>query len=355
MKILSVVGARPQFVKLAPLSRAIRGCNEFEEIILHTGQHYNRNMSDNFFEDLRIPSPDYNLNIGSGKHGEQTGKMLSAIEEILIKELPRALVVFGDTNSTLAGALAAVKLHIPVIHIEAGLRSFNREMPEEINRVAVDHISDFLFAPTQTAMEHLQKEGLAAGSYLTGDIMVDAIQNNIDFAENRSTITDSLNLENNNFHLLTLHRPYNVDNPETLKKILAQLAQVDKKILFPIHPRTKKILQQNSISTSDNIILSDPLSYLDFIKLENHCAKIITDSGGIQKEAYILKKPCITIRFETEWVETVHEGWNILADAHSTNLAQTINSFTPPKTHPDIFGQKCAAKMVGIIKDKVAC
>jgi UDP-N-acetylglucosamine 2-epimerase len=353
IKILSIVGARPQFIKLAPLSKAIR--KFAEEIIVHTGQHYNQNMSKIFFEDLGIPHPDYDLEVGSGKHGYQTGQMLERIEHVLIKEKAKVVIVFGDTNSTLAGCLAAVKLEIPVVHVEAGLRSFNRSMPEEINRVLTDHGADYLFAPTETAMNNLENEGLKNRSYLTGDIMLDALQNNLKIANKKSEIISELKLKDIDYAVLTLHRPYNVDSIENLSLILNTIAKSKYKVVFPVHPRTKNILKQNNFKISDNIKLIDPLGYLDFIRLQNDSKCIITDSGGIQKEAYLLKKPCITVRPETEWVETVEAGWNILVGLDAEKLYNALNSFYPPNEQPSIFGEySCAEKMAEIIRSSIS-
>ncbi|MFU8859653.1 MAG: non-hydrolyzing UDP-N-acetylglucosamine 2-epimerase [Cyclonatronaceae bacterium] len=348
-KILSIVGARPQFVKLAPLSRRIR--EHFTEVIVHTGQHFDRQMSDAFFSDLNIPAPDYNLNIGSGSHGVQTGNMLMAIEEVLIKEKPALVVVFGDTNSTLAGALAAVKLHIPVVHIEAGLRSFNRSMPEEINRIATDHVSDYLFAPTPAAMANIEKEGLTARSTLTGDIMVDALLDNIGRARESSAILQNMKLEPESYSLLTLHRPYNVDDPVNLRAILTLLARTEERVVFPVHPRTRNIIRDHNIRIPENIITTEPVGYLDFLYLQSHSQRVITDSGGIQKEAYILRKPCLTLRPETEWVETVEAGWNRLIDYHRDDAAEQISHFIPPEDHLDLFGLDVAARMTGHFRE----
>lgn len=344
-KIVSIVGARPQFIKLGPLSREVR--KKYKEIIIHTGQHYDNAMSDAIFNDLEIPHPDYNLGIGSGNHGEQTGKMLIAIEEVILSEKPDAVIVFGDTNSTLAGAVAASKLGILSIHVEAGLRSFNRTMPEELNRIVADHTSDYLFAPTHTAMKNLGNEGLAAKSVLTGDIMVDSLQQNLQKAVN-STFNLSLP---DSFYLLTLHRPYNVDSISNLKEIFEKLSEIDKKIIFPIHPRTRNIVKSNNVTVPSNIIVIEPQGYSNFLHLEYLSDKIITDSGGIQKEAYLLKKPCITLRSETEWIETVEDGWNILLNTKSAELAEKISEFNPASTQKDVFGKNVAEKMASKIDE----
>lgn len=342
-KIISVVGARPQFIKLGPLSRAVRKNNS--EIIIHTGQHYDSAMSDAIFKDLDIPEPDYNLGIGSGNHGEQTGKILISIEEVLIKEKPDIVIVFGDTNSTLAGSLAAAKLCIRSIHVEAGLRSFNRTMPEEINRIVSDHTSDVLFAPTDTAMKNLATEGLEKKAVLSGDIMVDSVQQNL-----KKAIQVPLSAQiNGSFYLLTLHRPYNVDSASNLEEILQKLSTLNKQIVFPVHPRTRNIILKNNIPVPSNITVIEPQGYLSFLHLEYLSEKIITDSGGIQKEAYLLKKPCITLRTETEWTETVEDGWNILVNSDSENIAEIVNSFHPVSKQRDVFGTDVANRMADYI------
>lgn len=345
MKIVSIVGARPQFIKLAPLSKEIRKYHQ--EIIVHTGQHFDDTMSKTFFDDLKIPQPDYNLEISGGNHGEQTGNMLQKIENVLINDKPDLVIVFGDTNSTLAGSLAAVKLGIKTIHIEAGLRSFNRAMPEEINRIISDHTSDYLFAPTAFAIENLEREGLGEKSYLTGDIMVSSLDyaRSIVLFNNKSNVFD-------NYYLLTLHRPYNVDDPKKLSRILELLNSLNNTIVFPVHPRTRQIISKNNVPVDSNIKLINPLGYIDFIALQLNAEKIITDSGGIQKEAYILQKPCVTLRSETEWIETVKSGWNMLLNVETDNeIVEKIVTFVPPIEHPDLFGNNVSVKMVKIIND----
>lgn len=346
-EILFIVGARPQFIKLAPLTLRLPDNLDFK--ILHTGQHYDYNMSDQFFEDLHIPTPHFNLGIGSSTHGKQTGEMLTAIEKVLLEESFNLVVVFGDTNSTIAGALAAAKLSIPIIHIEAGLRSFNRTMPEEINRVVTDHTSDYLFAPTQIAMDNLKTEGLENKSIFTGDIMVDSLKDNLNLSSPKKRLFENLDMGVKDFFLLTLHRPYNVDDPEKLSTILDKLSHIDNPILFPAHPRTQQIIQKNDLIPDSHIKIIDPLGYLDFITLEATANKIITDSGGIQKEAYILKTPCLTLRPETEWIETVKSGWNILLDVENPDFLESILSFSPPGEHRNIFGENVADYMVEMI------
>jgi len=346
MKIFSIVGARPQFIKLAPLSARLG--ESHNEFIVHTGQHYDYAMSEQIFNDLGMRKPDIHLEIGSGTQASQTGKMMIALEEAMLKQKPDIVIVFGDTNSTLAGALAAAKLNIPIIHIEAGLRSYNKQMPEEINRIATDHISRYLFVPTPTAMNILKAEGLEQNAYLTGDIMVDTIKNNLEIALKKSTIISSLKLENKEFNLLTLHRNYNVDDPVILEHLLNELGQLGEKVIFPVHPRTRKMLP-NAFCVPKNIEMIEPQGYLDFIVLEHHAKRIITDSGGIQKEAYILCKPCVTLRTETEWVETVEEKWNLLINPSGNEIASRIIYFTVPGKQNEVFGNNVTEKMVSII------
>ncbi len=348
MKIFSIVGARPQFIKLAPLSKALSGLHE--EFIVHTGQHYDYAMSEKIFMDLGIRKPDIHLGTGPGTQATQTGEMMVKLEAAMLEKKPDIIIVFGDTNSTLAGVMAASKLNIPIIHIEAGLRSYNRSMPEEINRIVADHVSKYLFAPTQTAVDILAKEGLKKNIFFPGDIMVDTMKNNLGIALEKSTIIDEFKLGNEAYNLLTLHRNYNVDDTTILGHILKQLGELGEKIIFPVHPRTRKMLA-DSISVSSNIHMTEPVGYLDFIALENSAKRIITDSGGIQKEAYLLKKPCITLRTETEWVETVEEKWNLLVNPTSKNIAAKIESFKPPKKQKEVFGKNVTKKMVKIINN----
>ncbi len=349
MKVATIVGARPQFIKMAPVSKELR--KKFKEIIIHTGQHYDYEMNEIFFKELNIPKPDYNLGVGSGTHGYQTGEMLKKIEKVLIQERPDIVLVYGDTNSTLAGALAAVKLHIPVAHVEAGLRSFDRRMPEEINRVLTDHASDILFAPTETAVRNLENEGIKRGVYLVGDVMVDALLQNIEVAEMESKILEKLEIKKKEYLLVTVHRAENTDNREKLKSIVEALIESNEKIVFPAHLRTVKALKKfnlySLLESSNNIKLINPVGYIDILILEKYARKILTDSGGVQKEAYILKVPCITLRETTEWVETVQDGWNILVGSDKEKIKKAIKTFEPSeKTHKQRFGDGKSAKRI---------
>lgn len=351
MKIASIVGARPNFVKLAPVSRELQ--KTFDEIIIHTGQHYDYEMDRIFFDELGIPDPDYHLNIGSGSHGRQTGEMLKQIEEVLVKEKPDLAIVFGDTNTTLSGALSAAKLHIKVAHIEAGLRSYNRLMPEETNRVLTDHCSDYLFCPTPTAVEVLAGEGIREGVYLTGDVMVDILNECTDIAKSHSNIVEKLDLNSDPFILSTIHRAENTDNPRRLKNIVEALCDIGKSqvVVFPCHPRTEKQLKQNDLwnKLTDIIKVTQPVGYLDMLVLEMKAFKIMTDSGGVQKEAYLFGIPCITMRDETEWVETVNDGWNVLAGADKRKIIETIDEFKPKCKQTNVFGKGDASQNIAHI------
>ncbi len=349
MKIAQIVGARPQFVKLAPLSQLIR--QSHTEIIIHSGQHYDIQMNDVFFRDMQIPAPDYELNIGSGSQARQTAEMLGALETVLIDEKPDWVIVYGDTNTTLAGALAAAKLGLKTAHVEACLRSFNRSMPEEINRVVTDHVSDLLFCPTDTAMENARREGLLEKSFLVGDIMSDSLKLGLELAKGYSEIMKELSLQPGTFALLTLHRPYNVDDPRSLELILRGLDSLNKKIVFPVHPRTRNVLAGLDPESFKNLSFIEPLSYLDFISLMGAAEMILTDSGGIQKEAYIIGRPCVTLRSETEWTETVSSGWNLLLPIDSEGFPAAIENFTVPGAHPDLFGADVSKKILETLEN----
>ena len=339
MKIVSIVGARPQFIKCAPVSRELR--KEHEEILVHTGQHYDHGMSAVFFEELAIPEPDYNLGIGSGTHGRQTGAILGAIEDVLEKEEPEIVLVYGDTNSTLAGALAAAKMHVPVAHVEAGLRSFDRRMPEEVNRVLTDHASDILFCPTATAVRNLAAEGVTEGVFLVGDVMVDAMNHNRTIAEERSRILEDAGVRSGEYLVVTVHRPSNTDSRENMAAIIGALGEAGVPVAFPVHPRTRKFLLGYGLLAAmpENIRITEPLGYLDMLRLMAHAKKILTDSGGVQKEAYMLGVPCITLRENTEWVETVEAGWNVLVGAEGEGIVDAIRQFSPGFLQKKIFGE----------------
>ena len=365
MKIATIIGARPQFIKAAAVSRAIAKHNNLThnplpitcckapithypspitEIIIHTGQHYDDEMSAIFFRELEIPKPKYNLNIGSGTHGTQTGKMLSGIEDVLLKEKPDWVLIYGDTNSTLAGAVSAAKLHIPIAHVEAGLRSFNRLMPEEINRVVADHISHLLLCPSQVAVNNLSAEGISKGVKIVGDVMADALQFAARHIQTKADIKKKLQLQNQTYLLATIHRAENTDNKERLQNIISALNALEDTIILPIHPRTRKILHDMNLTLKPHVRIIDPVGYFDMIALEYSARMILTDSGGIQKEAYWLKVPCVTLRDETEWLETVENGWNILTGANSAKIIKAVKTFKSPAKHPQLYGNGKAAE-----------
>ena len=353
MKIASIVGARPNFIKCAPLSRELR--KEFNEVIIHTGQHYDYEMNKVFFEELNIPEPDYHLDVGSGSHGYQTGEMIKRIEEVLLKEEHDLLIVYGDTNSTLAGALAASKLHIKVAHIESGLRSYDKTMPEEINRILTDNCSDVLFCPTETSVENLKREGVTNGVYLTGDVMVDALKENIEIAEKKAMILDEMGLKPKEYYLATIHRAENTDDFERLENIVDAFCEIGN-LVFPCHPRTEKSLKGFGLwdRLVENTKVIKPVGYLDMLMLEKNARKVLTDSGGVQKEAYIFKVPCITLRDNTEWVETVEDGWNVLVGADEEKIVREANEFEPDNKQRNVFGEGDAsgriAKIVGELR-----
>jgi len=344
MKILTVLGARPQFIKAAAVSKVLR--TQHTEILVHTGQHYDENMSDIFFDELEIPRPDYNLCVGSGNHGHQTGTMLIKLEEIYEEVKPDLVLVYGDTNSTLAGALCASKLLIPVAHIEAGLRSFNKNMPEEQNRILTDHLSKYLFVPTNSAFKNLSNEGITKNVYNVGDVMYDGILQFTKIAERKSNILERLNLKNEEFILTTIHRAENTNDYNRMKNIIEALSDSGEKVILPLHPRTQKYIENYNLKLGSNINIIEPVGYLDMIMLESACKKIVSDSGGIQKEAFFMKKPCITMRDETEWIETVETGWNTIVGADKSKILDAILNFTVPKEQSNIFGDGHAAEAI---------
>ncbi len=360
IKIASIVGARPQFIKLIPIVKAINSSinnsYKIKHLIIHTGQHYDYLMNKVFFDELQIPEPDYNLEVGSGTHGYQTGTMLKKIEEVLLKEKPNIVIVYGDTNSTLAGALAAVKLHIPIAHIEAGLRSYNKLMPEEINRILTDHISTYLFCPSKTAVKNLKKEGIKKGVYLVGDVMYDTLLITLEIAKNKDhTIIQKLNLKPKEYALVTIHREENTTNFEIFNSIFSAIVEIANNgltVVFPVHPRTRKVINTifSDFSLPSNLLLIEPISYLDMILLEANSKVILTDSGGVQKEAFFLKVPCITLRQETEWIETVKLGWNTLAGTQKEKIIKAVFNLNKGKKYYLPYGKgKAAQKIVNKI------
>lgn len=352
MKLVSIVGARPEFIQAAPVSRALR--RRHQEILVHTGQHYDYLMSQTFFDELGIPAPDYNLEVGSGSHARQTAEILIRLEEVLLSANPDWVIVRGDTNSTLAGALCASKLHIPVAHIEAGERSYDRRMPEEINRLVADQLSSLFFCVSQTAVCRLAQEGISAHVHWVGDVMYDAILANRPLAMQKSKILDRLNLLPARYSLVTVHRAANTDDPQRLSKIVQALNQVGETVVFPVHPRTQGALQRLGARFADHVKLIEPVGYYDMMMLEMNARIIATDSGGVQREAYFLQKPCLTLRDETEWTETVEAGWNRLVGVEPETILQAWWDMSVPSQQPPIFGDGCAAEKIAAIFDSFA-
>ena len=346
MKIVSVVGARPQFVKLAPIAHAAAAAG-IEHVIVHTGQHYDPMLSDVFFEDLRIPAPGVHLGVGSGSHGVQTGAMLGALDAVFDEHRPDWVLVYGDTNSTVAAALSAVKMHLPVAHLEAGLRSFNRRMPEEHNRVLTDHAADLLLAPTQVAVDHLAREGLADRTVLVGDVMTDVLfQVRDSLADTPSVLVDELGLDPGEFYVSTIHRAENTDDPVRLRAVVDGLAGLDRPVVLLAHPRVVAKAASHGIDLSHgSLIAHAPLAYPDLIAAAQASAGVVTDSGGLQKEAFLLRVPCTTVRTETEWVETVQLGWNVLADT-AEEIAAGVTRPRPSDTDETPYGDGHAAQRV---------
>ncbi len=344
MKVLTVVGARPQFIKAAPVSREVR--KVAQEVLVHTGQHFDANMSDVFFKELGIPEPDYHLGVGGGSHGAMTGAMLARLEEVIQQEAPDWVMVYGDTNSTLAGGLAAAKLHVPVAHVEAGLRSYNRRMPEEINRVLVDHLSTRLFAPTETAVQCLQAEGITRGVQQTGDVMYDATLMFLPRAEERLDRLAELGLAPGEYYLATVHRAENTDDTQCLTSIMEALGELELPVVLPLHPRTRKQLDAFGIRLSAGIRLIEPVGYLEMLLLESRAKAILTDSGGVQKEACFLQVPCVTLREETEWLETMESGWNTLAGTDPERIREALSGLRRPERPSMAFGDGQASHRV---------
>lgn len=351
--IATVIGARPQFIKAAPVSRALKDL--FQEVLIHTGQHYDYGMSEIFFKEMEIAQPDFHLGIGGGNHGEQTGKMLIELEKIFSSIKPDIVLVYGDTNSTLAGALAAVKANIQLGHIEAGLRSYNRAMPEEINRVLTDHVSTYLFCPTDVSIKNLEKEGIKNGVHQVGDVMVDALFHNLALARKKSDILAKLNISRGNYALSTIHRAANTDNKERMKYILEGLGNLQTQIILPLHPRAQKMMDEWNLYVKNNIYLIQPVGYFDMLMLEENANCILTDSGGIQKEAYLLGVRCITLREETEWVETVEVGWNKLVGANPQAIQDTYTNWFPKTESIPLYGNGDASlKIAQILKQNLS-
>ena len=340
LKVLTVLGARPQFIKAAPVSHVLR--NSHDEFLLHTGQHYDDAMSELFFRQLHIPEPNKNLGVGSGAHGAQTGAMLAGIESVALEYRPDWILVYGDTNSTLAGALAGAKLHVPVAHVEAGLRSFDRRMPEEVNRVVADHVSTLLLCPTETGATNLKAEGITQGVRMVGDVMFDAFLQNLEVARQAHLEVDV----NQEFDLLTVHRAENVDDGERLRSILDGVGASGRRVVFPAHPRTRAALKRDRITPPSNVTVIDPVGYLEMLVLEERAAVIVTDSGGVQKEAYFAGRPCVTLREATEWPETVRAGWNVLVGADPRRIERAMREFRPAGERASVFGDGHAAERV---------
>jgi len=347
MKVLTIIGARPQFIKAAVVSRAFKEHRpDVQETIVHTGQHYDANMSDVFFDELEIPKPDYNLGVGGGTHGQNTGRMLEKLEGLMMDTQPRWVLVYGDTDSTLAGALAAAKLHIPVAHVEAGLRSFNRRMPEEINRVLTDHVGEILFAPTETGRQNLLNEGIEEEKIkLVGDVMYDASLFYKKKAR-RPRLPAELDIKGNDFVLCTIHRAENTDDPQQLSNILQGLGDSAETIVLPLHPRTRAKIADFSFVIPENVWVIEPVGYLEMVWLEINCHLVATDSGGVQKEAYFFGKPCVTLRNETEWVELVEAGWNRLVGADAEAIVRSIRACRAGNPNEALYGKGNAGKQV---------
>jgi len=350
LRLLTVLGARPQFVKAAPLSRALHG--HHEEVLVHTGQHDDHLMSAVFFGELGIASPAHHLGVGSGTHAAQTAAMLVRLEALMIADRPDAVLVYGDSNSTLAGALTAAKLQIPVAHVEAGLRSFNRSLPEEHNRIITDHLSNWLFVPSAIGERHLRTEGVAAGVFIVGDIMLDATLQHVGRAEQVSRYPGAAGVGPGDYYLCTVHRAENTDAPERLTGILSGLSRLNKPVVFPVHPRTRQALVEFGLLPSSNVHLIEPVGYLDMLQLVRNSSAVLTDSGGVQKEAYYLEAPCVTLRTETEWVETVAVGWNRLAAADADAIVEAVDGLPSGRpAHPPLYGSGDTAQQIVRVLD----
>ena len=352
---MTIIGARPQFIKSAPVSKQLK--KHFEEILVHTGQHYDKNMSKFFFDELQLKKPDYNLNVGSGSHAEQTANIMIKLEKVIKKNFPDLIIVYGDTNSTLAGSLVGAKLNITIAHIEAGLRSYNKCMPEELNRICTDHYSKILFCPGKVAVNNLKKEGITKNVFLVGDVMKDAVLQNMERI-NSKTIRKRCNLKTDEeYYFFTLHRQENTDNLERLSKIFNMLRLAKLKIIFPIHPRTRKIITNSSIKVPENIFITEPVSYIESLSLQKNARIVITDSGGVQKEACFLGVPCITLRDETEWIETIKRGYNTIVGTDFKKFKKALEKYSEKDKYFNsnkLYGNgKAAEKIVRILRKKI--
>jgi UDP-N-acetylglucosamine 2-epimerase len=344
MRILSVVGARPEFIQAMPVSRAIRA--DHEEIIVHTGQHYDYRMSQTFFDELDIPVPDYNLGAGSASQARQTAEIMVSLEEVLIKEKPDLVIVRGDTNSSLAASLVTTKLNIPLAHIEAGERSFDRTMPEEVNRLVADRLANWHFCVSQRAKHNLAAEGITDSVHLVGDVMLDALLYAQPLARIKSNILNQLQIVPGSFSLVTMHRVANTDDPERLRQIITALNLVPETVILPMHPRTKKAFTKMNVHLEDHLRVIEPVGYFDMLTLEENARLIATDSGGVQREAYYMSVPCLTLRDETEWVATLESGWNRLVGADQKLILDAWFDCSPPADHPPIYGTGTAARLI---------
>lgn len=344
MKILSVVGARPEFVQAMPVSKAI--CSQHEEILVHTGQHYDYLMSQKFFDELDIPVPEYNLGVGSASQNRQTAEIMIQLEEVALREKPDFLIMRGDTNSSMAAALVAAKLGIPFAHIEAGERSFNRKMPEELNRLVADRLADIHFCVSDVAVNNLRGEGIHSSVHRVGDVMYDALLYALPLARKKSNILKQLGIKSKNYSVVTIHRAANTDNPYRLKRIIKALNTLSETIVMPVHPRTKLALSSIKAILNENIQIIEPVGYFDMLMLEENARLIATDSGGVQREAYYLNIPCLTLRDETEWIATVETGWNKLVGANEKLIKNSWFNFTPPSDHPFLYGKGNAAQQI---------
>jgi UDP-GlcNAc3NAcA epimerase len=347
MKILSIVGARPEFIQAMPVSRAIRA--HHHEILVHTGQHYDYRMSQAFFDELDIPVPDYNLGVGSASQAQQTAEIMVSLEEVLLKEKPDFVIMRGDTNSSLAAALVTTKLNIPFAHIEAGERSFNRGMSEEINRLIADRLANLHFCVSRTAVNNLAVEGITDSVHWVGDVMLDALLYARPIAQAKSSILEQLRIEPQHYALVTIHRAANVDDPERLKQIITALNQVSETVILPVHPRTQKTLSNLNMYLEDHIRIIEPVGYFDMLTLEENARLIATDSGGVQREAYYMNIPCLTLRDETEWGATIETGWNKLVGADKKMILDNWFNFVPPTEHSPIYGSGNAADCIAVI------